>query len=291
MKHFVAAFFVACAFGQDIRGVVDLHAHSAPDATPRSIDGIRLAKIAAEAGLRGMVLKNHYEPTAGLAELAAPGAPGLEVLAGVALNRPAGGVNVAAVEYCLKVSKVRCRVVWMPTFDAEHHVKGSGERRPYVSVSRGGKLLPETLEVLDAIAKNDMVLATGHSSPAESLLLIREAKRRGVKRIIVTHPTNPFVGMTIEQARTAAREGAYLEFTGNGVYGVQKHSEFADYVRDMRAVGIERAILSSDFGQVGNPLHPEGWSILLRGFLEAGFTAEEWDRVAKRNPAELLGLK
>lgn len=276
---------------EDIRGVVDLHAHSGPDAVARSIDGIRLAKIAAEAGLKAIVLKNHYEPTAGLAELAAKEAPGLTVLAGIALNRSVGGVNPAAVEYCIKVSKERCRVVWMPTFDAENQVRLAGERREFVSVSRAGKLLPEVLTVLDLIAKHGMVLATGHSAPEESLAMIAEGKRRGITRILVTHPTNPMVRMTVEQARRAASEGAYLEFTGNGVYGVQKHCEFADYVRDMRAIGLERVILTSDFGQVGNPLHPDGWRILFRGFAKEGLTGDELKLISKKNPSDLLGLK
>jgi len=292
MRTVALLLFLSLKLGsQDLRGVVGLHAHSGPDAVARSIDGIRLAKIAAEAGMKAIVLKNHYEPTAGLAELAAKEAPGLTVLAGVALNRSVGGVNPAAVEYCIKVSKERCRVVWMPTFDSENQVRLAGERREFVRVSRAGKLLPEVLAVLDLIAKNGMVLATGHSAPEESLAMIEEGKRRGITRLLVTHPTNPMVRMTLAQAKQAGAAGAYLEFTGNGVYGVQKHSEFSDYVRDMRAIGLERVILTSDFGQVGNPLHPEGWRILFRGFEKEGFTAAELERISKKNPSDLLGLK
>ena len=48
----------------DLTGVIDIHAHVDPDSLPRSIDAIDLAKLAKQRGLRGLVLKNHYESTA-----------------------------------------------------------------------------------------------------------------------------------------------------------------------------------------------------------------------------------
>ena len=43
-------------------------------------------------------------------------------------------------------------------------------------------------------ARSNLVLETGHSSPAEALLLIREARRQGVQSILVTHANSPLVG-------------------------------------------------------------------------------------------------
>ena len=40
-------------------------------------------------------------------------------------------------------------------------------------------------EVLDVVAKNDMVLASGHLHVSETWLVFEEAKRRGVKRLVV----------------------------------------------------------------------------------------------------------
>jgi hypothetical protein len=285
------------ARGQVLGGVVDVHAHSAPDESARSIDGVRLAAMAQARGLRAIVLKNHFESTASLAELAARAAPRLTVFGGVALNRPVGGINPAAVEHCVKIRGVkagpsRCKVVWMPTFDSEHMAKSAGTpEKPHVSVSKDGMLLPEVLQVLDLIAKHNLVLATGHSSPAEDLMLVREAAKRGVKGTIVTHPIHPMVGMTVEQCREAAGLGAYLEFTGNSMIGVQKFVSFEEVLKQMRAVGLERVVLSSDLGQAGNPLHPAGWHELYAGFRKAGLTPQEWNMITKRNPAAALGLE
>src|SRR2546423_9061564 len=49
-----------------LRGAIDVHVHSDPDNVPRSLDGIEAAKQARSKAMRAIVLKNHYEPTAGL---------------------------------------------------------------------------------------------------------------------------------------------------------------------------------------------------------------------------------
>src|SRR5688500_16551258 len=91
------------ARAQDIRGVVDLHVHSDPDSVPRSIDAIDVAKLARSRGMRALLLKNHYESTASLAYIVRKEAPGIEVFGGIALNRPVGGINPAAVDRMTKV--------------------------------------------------------------------------------------------------------------------------------------------------------------------------------------------
>jgi len=73
--------------------------------------------------------------------------------------------------------------------------------------SRNGQLLPEVQEVIRAIAKLNLVLATGHSSAEGCLMVIREARRRGVRNIVVTHAMAAPVRMTTAQMQEAAREG------------------------------------------------------------------------------------
>src|SRR5919198_4590216 len=159
---------------QLLRGTIDIHVHSDPDNVPRSIDGIDAAKQARAKGMRGIVLKNHYDPTAGLAFLARKEAPGLEVFGGIDLNLTVGGMNAAAVEHLTQVAGGWGRVVWMSTFDAENQVKYSKENRPFVSVSKNGELLPETKAVIAAIARHrQLVLATGHVSADEGVMLLR----------------------------------------------------------------------------------------------------------------------
>ncbi|MBI3679330.1 MAG: hypothetical protein HY235_02920 [Acidobacteria bacterium] len=292
MKTFAWLLLLAgAARAQTLEGVVDIHAHCGPDSVPRSIDALSLVKLAKERGFRALVLKNHYEPTASWAALARTQTPGIEVFGGIALNRTVGGVNPAAVERMTRVAGGWGRLVWMPTFDSENQVKSNNESRPYVSVSRSGSLLPEVLEVLDLIARHKLVLATGHSTPAEVLMLIREAKRRGVTSIVVTHGMLKPVAMTPAKLREAAQLGAMVEFVGNAVIGQTKSSSFKEYAGAMRRVGWESVILSSDLGQQGNPLHPDGLEAVFRGLHQEGVTEEQMNRIVKQNPARLLGLQ
>src|SRR5437660_12361335 len=82
-----------------LAGAIDIHVHAAPDSTPRSIDAIDLARLAKSRGLRGLVLKNHYEPTASLAYIVRKEVPGIEVFGGIDLNLSVGGMNPSAVEH------------------------------------------------------------------------------------------------------------------------------------------------------------------------------------------------
>lgn len=280
-------FTVALAApAQTLTGAIDMHAHSDPDGAPRSIDAIDLARLAKSRGMRAIVLKNHYEPTASLAYLVRKEVPGIEVFGGISLDLTVGGVNPAAVEWMTKVKGGYGRVVWMPTFDSEHQVTASGQKRPFARVAKDGQLVPEVVQVISIIAKHHLVLETGHSSPAEALLIIREARRQGVENILVTHAMDPLVGMSIPEMQQAAKLGAYLEFKW-----VKPDSDAAKAaVKGIREVGPEFCVLSSDLGQPGNPLHPDGLLEFYRYLNSQGFSVAEIDRMAKTNPARLLGL-
>src|SRR3954463_7195820 len=131
---------------QTLQGVIDIHAHADPDGTARSIDAIDLAKLAKTRGMRAIVLKNHYEPTASLAYIVRKEVPGIEVFGGISLDLTVGGVNPAAVEWMTKVKGGYGRVVWLPTFDSENQAAGTG--RPFARVVRDGSVTPEVSQVI-----------------------------------------------------------------------------------------------------------------------------------------------
>jgi hypothetical protein len=285
-----AAVLAMSGLHAQLSGVVDIHVHSDPDSVPRSIDAFDLAKLARERGIRGMVLKNHYEPTASLAWAVRKLVPGIEVFGGIDLNRSVGGVNPAAVERMVLMKGGYGRVVWMPTFDAENQVRYSKENRPFVPVARDGQLLSETKTVIALAAKHGLLLETGHSSAAECLMLLREARRAGVQHMVVTHAMIAPIRMSILQMKEAAGLGAYLEFVYNALIGTNKEFTFAEYAAAIRAVGPEHCILSSDLGQANNPLHPDGLAAFFAGLKQAGIAQADIDLMSKTNPARVLGL-
>jgi hypothetical protein len=284
---FCALAPVAVGRTQTLDGATDMHAHAAPDGTPRKLDALELARMAKAAGMRAIVIKNHYEPTASLAFIVRKVVPGIEVFGGISLDLTVGGVNPAAVEWMTKVEGGYGKVVWLPTFDSEAQVKLNGDNRPFAPVVRDGRILPEVLAVLDIAAKHDLVLEMGHSSPQESLLIIPEAKRRGVKHVVVTHAmSSPGGSMTLVEMREAAKQGALLEL----VYSPATDEQLTKEAEAIKAIGAASFVLSSDLGQPPNPLHTDGLLALYKGLMAHGVSAADIDVMARKNPARLLGL-
>jgi Family of unknown function (DUF6282) len=274
-----------------LTGTIDIHVHSDPDSRPRSIDALDVAKLARSKGMRGIVLKNHYDPTGGLAYMVRKEVPGFEVFGGIDLNLTVGGINPAAVAHMAEVSGGWGRFVWMPTFDSENQVRYSKENRPFVRVSRNGELLPEVKEVVALIAKHKLVLATGHIAPAEALSLLDEARRQRVQHMVVTHAMNEPVLMTIPQMQQAAKYGAFIEFVGGSLATADAAARMDRFADAIRKIGPESCILSSDLGQKGNALPPDGFAAFISALRARGFSEQETDTMSKRNPARLLGLE
>jgi hypothetical protein len=286
-------------FGQSaltLKGTIDFHVHTAPDSVARAIDADDLARLAKKDGMRGLVLKNHWESTAALAYMVRKEVPGIEIFGGITQDRAVGGINLEAVKHMVAMKGGLGRVVWLPTFDAENAVKYAKSDAPFVRVSSDGKLLPSVLELIDFIAQHhELVLETGHISAAEGLLVVREARRRGVTHIVVTHAMLPPVKMAVPQMQEAARDGAFLEFVYGGVWGANPQNSIAEYADAIRQVGAAHCIVATDFGAVGQnpprPLHPQGLLEFMRALHKEGISVEDINLMTKTNPALALGLK
>jgi Family of unknown function (DUF6282) len=199
-----------------LKGALDLHFHMdpwTPDASNGQA-GIADVRIARSRGMRGLVIKDHNEPTAPLAYHLRPEIPGLELYGGFVMNLPNGGINPAGVEFmATQIKGAPGRIVWMPAGDTEKEARESkNPNRPFVAVSRDGALLPEVKQVISIVARHGLVLASGHIAPEEALMVFREAKRQGVQHMIATHAFDLAGKMTVEQMQEAAKLGAFIEF-------------------------------------------------------------------------------
>src|ERR671934_481110 len=144
-------------------GVIDFHVHSHPDVFGRSMDDLDVAQLAKARGMRGIVLKNHVSTTADRAALVMKVVPGIEVFGGIVLNNAVGGINPSAVEWMHRVHGSRGKVVWLPTFESDKHVKTfSKPDAKGIVVAPNGQVTPEMDEILRIIARENLVLATGH---------------------------------------------------------------------------------------------------------------------------------
>ena len=278
-----------------LAGAIDFHAHGLPDMEERTVDSADLARTARDRGMRGIVLKNHFDPTATLAYTVRRQVPDFETFGGIVLNRTVGGINARAVEHMTQVTGGWGRVVWFPTRDAEHGVAAAAAEdpslnRPFVSVSKDGELLPEVKDVIAVIAEHQLVLETGHSSPEESLLLLAEGSRQGVQHMMVTHGA---FEMSLEQIQEATKLGAFIEFVYRSIptaEGASARWSPPELVELLRAIGVEWCVLSSDLGSTRYVMPTEGFGEFLSKMLAAGMTERELAQMTKDNPARLLGL-
>jgi hypothetical protein len=286
-----------------LAGVIDIHAHVAPETSMlnfrRAFDAIEAAQIARIYGMRGIVLKEHHTETASWAYLVSQMVPGVEVFGGIVLNKAVGGINPVAVEAMALARGGRGRIVYMPTVDAAARNPNSPRA---VAVSRNGQLLPEVLEVLRVIAKYDLGLSTGHVSTEESLLLIRAAREAGVNKIYVQHPNHGGIVMSMADMKEAVRGGALIEIvlsgeglTGGGPKTVNAANPVQDYgpqkIADIRELGPANVVISTDLGQPGRVNYAQAFQMALAVLAKEGFSQAEIDLMTRQNPARLLGLK
>ncbi len=284
-----------------LKGALDIHAHIDPDSfgpnssqAARLIDVVDLARLAKDKGMRGFVAKMHYDTTAHVAYVLRKAIPGVEVFGLVGSNRAMGGVNPQAVAHMAEVRGGWGRVVNMPTWDAEFYVKNSkNPNRPVVKVSNNGELLPEVKEVIEIVAKTktrdsngQMVIYTGHNAPAESLMMVREARRLGAP-IMVSHPMIEFVNMPLPLMEEAAKQGAYLEIVSNFI---NSEAQIKEHLEAIHKIGARYFILSSDRGQAKGPLHTDGLVQAAKVLMKHGISEADINVMLKENPVKLLGL-
>ena len=274
-----------------LRGALDLHFHMDPWLPGANTGQATIAevRVARSRGMRGLVIKDHNEPTAPLAYHLRLEVPGLELFGGFVLNRPNGGINVAGVEFMTtQIRGEPGRIVWMPAGDGEKEVRESkNPNGPFVAVSRNGELLPEVKQVISIVAKHGLVLASGHIAPEEALMVFREAKRQGVQHMIATHAFDLAGKMTLDQMQEAAKLGAFIEFDfRNTLEGGRMEA--------IRKVGPQFCFLSEFWTKAGPPREYaglDGVGAFAETMRAHGFTDKELDLLFKENPAKVLGLR
>lgn len=121
-----------------------------------------------------------------------------------------------------------------------------------------GRLLDEVKVILDMVAqRDDVVPSSGYLHISEIWPLFEEAKARGVKRLLVNHPT-AIVDASMEDIRSLVNMGAYVEhsiclFIKESVY---KRFDIAELPALITAGKVDRTILGSGLGQAINPVRP-----------------------------------
>lgn len=291
-----------------LKGSVDLHCHSGPSIMPRDIDHIQALEEASEVGMKAILIKDHYYSATPITALLNKRYAHLNVTAfsGVPLNNAIGGFNQYAVDHGIKLG---ARLIWMPTFTAANHIAHHRkdekfetkfpqttqkmlEPQPQTVLDANGNVKDEVKLILDMIAAYDLVLSGGHLHANEILKLFEEAISRGVKRLLVNHPTF-VVDATMEQIRTFVTMGAYIEHSmcmwAEGSIFKFYEPKFLDEL--IKTAGIDRTILGSDLGQCRNPHPVAGFRSVINMCLDLGYSENDIRKMISTNPSELLGIE
>lgn len=290
-----------------MRGAIDLHCHSGPSVMPRYCDHIEAMREASEAGLKAVLLKDHYYSCTPVTTLLNKHFSKLNVhmLSGVPLNNSVGGLNVHAVEHGLKLG---AQLVWMPTFSSANHIAHHHQDAkftekfpqttqrmlqpiPLTVLDDDGHLKEEVKAILDLIAAEDVVLSAGHLNIREIWPLFEEARKRGVKRLLVNHPTY-VVDATLDDMRQLAREGVFMEHSMCMWVPGSKFKFYDDqFLRQVIEAGtVDLTILGSDLGQQGNPSIAEGFRNVIGQLLDLEYSDQDIRKMTSGNASRLMNL-
>jgi hypothetical protein len=288
-----------------LKGAVDPHVHSGPSIAPRGVDHLELVREYSAAGFAALVTKDHDYSGVMTAALISKHHPELrtKIYSSIVLNNVVGGFNPYAVEHTAAMGG---KIVWMPTLAAENHLRwektsnwvhpaSTQKMRPAVGipvVDSNRAVRDEVKEVLDVIAKNDMVLASGHLHVSETWLVFEEAQRRGVKRLVLTHPED-IVDASMNDVSGLAKMGAFVEhslcmFVEGSKF---KTCSAEDLRRHIDTAGVDQTILCSDLGQTGTITPLEGFRRGINLCIDLGYADEQIRKMVSSNAARMLGLE
>lgn len=255
-----------------IKDAIDFHVHTAPDILSRKYTDIQLAKQYRKAGMAGFVSKCHQGDTTARASVVQELFPDFKAFGGVVLNHAVGGLNEAAVYAC---GKMGGKIVWFPTVEIR-------------IINENHELTKEVYPVLEQVKEQDMILATGHLSPKESLMLLKTASKMGIEKMVVTHVSFPVTKASLELQREYLSCGAMLEHCYyTPYYGLGSWEEI--HASIMQA-GAEHIVLSTDLGQKKSPDPVEGMQSFVGQLYESGISEKEIRQMIVANPRALLEI-
>ena len=280
---------------------VDLHCHSGPAAMPRILGHTEAFQMALDAKFKALLYKDHYYvgmPHCAVLEDIYPDAQ-IELFSGVALNNASGGINPHAVDHSIKLGG---KIVWFPTFAAKNHIEAYAAKSfpktakpmlppiPLTVLDANGKLIDEAKQICDLIAEGDVILAGGHLHVSELFVLFDEAKKRGVKKMMVNHPSY-IIGCSDDDIRGLVALGAYMEHSiCMFIPGRAKQHDTADLIHMMEVAGADRTVLGSDLGLTQAPKPVDGYRMIVSDLLDHQVPKAVIKKIISTNASALLNL-
>lgn len=291
-----------------LAGSIDLHAHVYPEISlriPGRVDDLQWAQLAAASGMRGFVMKSQVLPTCDRAYFVQRAVPDVRVFGSVTLNHSVGGLNPVVVDI---TGELGGKVVWMPTWGARNDIAKRPQRidaiakyvpsvsgavrgvEDGIAIGDGGGLKPVVRDIVEIARDHGMIIASGHVSVAECLLLVDHCARHGVP-FVMTHAMHTCIGATLADQREIAARGGYVEHAFVSTMPMHQKLDLRLIVEAIEAVGPEHTVLSSDAINPWNPPAPEMLRMFIASLLSLGVPAAAITQMVRTNPVALLRLE
>ena len=280
-----------------MQGLIDFHIHAAPDtASNRIYDEEDIALRACEAGMKAVVFKCHSTPSSARAPLIqknvnkwakAKGKHPVDIFSGVVLNYSVGGLNVEAVNTSVQLGG---KFVWTPSKDSSHHYRVMGKKGGIEVLTDKDKVVPALRDIFEVIREQGLILGLSHHTVRERFILIEEARKCGIQKIVVNHPLGEINRATPEQISQMAEMGAFIGVTYvtsiPNLYSTEASRE--DMLEVFKLVGFDRIVGGTELTQAGNPHPVDGFKLWLRILLFLGVQEEEVRKMFDKTPSLLL---
>ena len=291
-----------------LRGAVETHVHLNPHIRPEDhiMDALEYAKQAREAGMKAVVVKNVGVPNTGAAYFVNRIVNGFECFGSVAMNICNGGINPVLIKTAVTHGD-GARIVFFPLADTLHHVIARENyyagvypkiprEKAITIIDKNGEILSEVHEVLEILKKHDRCLNTGHLSPKEVKVLLKEANKIGVKRCIVSHGMWQIIGHKKNDLKEYIDLGAFIEFEYYlcmpMVQYIHGHPpvNIVDMLKLMHYIGVKHSVMSTDFGQAYSPNPIDGLRSFIASLIRCGAKPKEIQTMVQSNPSFLVGI-
>ena len=134
-------------------------------------------------------------------------------------------------------------------------------------------------------------MATSHLTKEEIKILVKEAKKIGISKIIITHITfTELWKWSIQEQKELVDMGATIEHVA--VYCMENRYLVSpkEVVEMIEGVGYKNVLIGSDCGQLRLPAPAEALRRFVGMLLDEGMEEYKIHYMMKDNPIRLLGL-
>ena len=292
---------------QILRGAIDNHIHCCPHINRRSTNIFEVVRFAEKHKMYAIGLMDNFSNTSGYASMIKKIFPKLKlkVFGGLIMEPPSGGVNLENVKISLNYSYFKndgAKFISFPTHHTRHVAKIEKRNKNYIKncfyIPRNGPT-KETLNILNLIAKKNIVLNTGHLSGIETVSLVKAAKSKGVKKILV--PSNTFNLDIIQKLKKFNVKFEFSYFFISRATNVplthvdgEKHKiqgTDENFLKVLiKTADPKNVILSSDCGVSVLPKPHIGFLTFIDKIRKLGFSKNEINYMIKINSKKLFNL-